>query len=330
MVAIGVVGRFGVTPAGAATHLRLPSTKGGCRTSTPTPGQATAVPLAVSREKGAVIALVSLCIDGKGPFPFVLDSGSSSSSVDSQVVRALHLPAAGKTTKESGASCTTTTRPVKLASWSIGSMALQGQTVESSTIPNFGLHKAPAGLLGSDVLSRFGAVRIDYQGQKLLLPGSEGPAAAGEHVVKGAGSATLTPTDLLPGYPAPTTVPMSVVYAHHQVLAIVAVQFASARLAFMVDTGSSNSAVSTKAAATLKLAALKKSAKVSGVGCEATAGQVKSGAWSLSGTQLQKQTLLSIKLPVVSSAGLAGLLGSDQLSHFGSVVLDYAGGRLLL
>jgi predicted aspartyl protease len=329
VVASGFVAASASAPSGASAKLHLPSTKAGCRTTAPVSGQAASVPLAVSRAKGQVLALVSVCIDGKGPFPLVLDSGATSSSVDAQVVKALHLPSAGKATKESGASCTVVTRPVKITSWSLGSIALQGQTVESSTIPNFGLHQAPAGLLGSDVLSRFGAVRIDYKDQKLIFPGPEGPTVSGNHVVAAGSSATPTPSNLLAGYPAPTTVPMGVVYAAHQALALVPIEFSGAgKLAFIIDTGASGSAVSTKAASTLKLTTLKKRAQVSGVGCQASATRVKSGPWSLSGTPLHAQALISIKLPTTSSEGISGLLGSDQLSHFGSVVIDYAGGRL--
>jgi len=123
---------------------------------------------------------------------------------------------------------------------------------------------------------------------------------------------------------------MAVVYAAHQVLALVPIQFSSSgKFVFIIDTGSSGSAVATKAASTLKLAKLKKGTQVSGVGCQASAARVKSGPWSLSGTPLQAQTLISIKLPTTSNEGISGLLGSDQLSRFGSVVIDYAGGRLL-
>ena len=330
IVATGFVAATGSVPSGASTKLHLPSAEAGCHTTAPISGHSTSVPLAVSRANGQVIALVSVCIDGRGPFPLVLDSGATSSSVDAQVVQTLHLPSVGKSAKESGASCTTSTQPVQVTSWSVGSIALQGQTVESSTIPNFGLHKAPAGLLGSDVLSRFGAVRIDYKDQKLILPGPEGPTVSGNHVVAGS-STTLTPSDLLAGFPASITVPMAVVYAAHQVLALVPVEFSSTvKLAFIIDTGSSESAVSTKAASTLKLAKLKMRNQVSGVGCQTGAARVKSGPWSLSGTPLQAQTLISIRLPTTSNEGISGLLGSDQLSHFGSVVIDYAGGRLLI
>jgi predicted aspartyl protease len=330
LVGTGLLTVCGPLPSGASAHLHLPATKAGCSTTAPISGQAVSVPLAVTRAKGQVIALVSVCIDGKGPFPLVLDSGATSSTVDAQVVHALHLPSAGKSTKASGASCTTTTKPVTVKKWSIGSVALQGQRIESTTIPNFGLHKAPAGLLGSDVLSRFGAVRIDYKDEKLILPGAEDPAISGEHVVAGA-SPPPTPSDLVAGYPALTTVSMDVVYAQHQVVALVPVQFSSAKkFVFIIDTGASSSAVSTTAASTLRLAKLKTRTEVSGVGCEASAAQVKSGRWSLSGVSLQEQTLTSITLPTTSSEGVSGLLGSNQLSHFGSVVLDYAGGRLLI
>jgi predicted aspartyl protease len=315
------------SPASGSSHLNLPSNAGGCQTSAPINGQAVSVPLAVSKSKNQVVALVSVCINGRGPFPLVLDSGATSSALDSQVVHTLGLPSAGKASKASGISCTTTSQPVKVTDWSIGSMALQGQTVGSSTIPNFGLHKAPAGLLGSDVLSRFGALRIDYQQQKLVLPGPEGPVPSGRHVVRGP-STTPTPADILTGYPTQTAVPLAVASIDDQVIALTPVQFSSpVNFTFMVDTGASGSAVSTEAASSLKLPTLKKRQHVSGAACQTSVALVRSGKWSMSGTPLLSETLTSVKLPTTS---IDGLIGSDQLSRFGSVVIDYAGGRLLI
>jgi hypothetical protein len=74
------------------------------------------------------------------------------------------------------------------------------------------------------------------------------------------------------------------------------------------------------------VATLKQRTKVSGVGCQAKATPVKSGTWSLSGTRLKAQTLVSIKLPATSGAGLSGLLGSDEPSHFGASLIDHASG----
>lgn len=328
-VAIMVTSLFALAPpSGAATPLTLPPTTGGCQTAAPVSGQAVSVPLAVSRSKGQVIALVSVCINGRGPFPMVVDSGATSSELDSQVVRTLGLASAGKATKASGVSCTTTSRPVKITNWSIGSIALQGQTVGSNAIPKFGLHKAPVGLLGSDVLSRFGAIRIDYQQQKLVLPGPEGPVANGLHVVPGP-SKTATPADLVAGYPAQTSIPIAVASGGHQVIAITPVQFHSpVKYAFMIDTGASGSAISNEAASSLKLPTLKRRVQVSGAACQQSTALVRSGTWSMSGTPLHAETLTSIKLPHANN--IFGLIGSDELSRFGSIVIDYAGGRLLV
>jgi hypothetical protein len=78
------------------------------------------------------------------------------------------------------------------------------------------------------------------------------------------------------------------------------------------------------------LTKLPKPTKVSGAACTATDEQVKSGKWKLSTTPLRPQTLPAVKLPGLSLEGVEGILGSDQLSSFGSVVIDYAAGRLLI
>jgi hypothetical protein len=93
----------------------------------------------------------------------------------------------------------------------------------------------------------------------------------------------------------------------------------------LVDTGSFNSEVSTNVAAALKLATLKKRTKVSGVGCQAKAAQVKTRTWSLSGAHCRPK-----RSPVSNSPRVSDLPGSDQLSHFESIVIDYASGKLLI
>jgi hypothetical protein len=109
------------------------------------------------------------------------------------------------------------------------------------------------------------------------------------------------------------------------------VQFASfPKGIFILDTGSSSSAVASLTASALKLTKVPKKLKVSGVACQVNAPEYKSGKWSLGGTPLRPQALVSLKLPGISIAGVEGLLGSNQLSFFGSIVIDYAGGRLLI
>ncbi len=220
---------------------------------------------------------------------------------------------------------TTTTHPVRVTDWSIGSIALQGQTVGSSAIPHFGLYQAPAGLLGSDVLSRFGALRIDYQQQKLVLPGPKARSLLGSTSFGGLRDAH--PSRSAGRVSGGDRTPAGCGYIAHQVIAVTPVQFSSPVIfTFVVDTGSSGSAISTEAASSLKLPRGRKRQEITGATCQTSVALVRSGKWSMSGTPLLSETLTSAKLP---SSGIYGLIGSNQLSRFGSIVIDYAGGDFL-
>ena len=53
----------------------------------PQPGPASVVPVRVVR--AAIVA--NVCIDGEGPFPFLVDTGGATSLVDSSLAARLHL-----------------------------------------------------------------------------------------------------------------------------------------------------------------------------------------------------------------------------------------------
>ena len=57
-------------------------------------------------------------------------------------------------------------------------MPLSSQQLTAATLPQMGGKGEPVGLLGSDVLSRFGAIRIDFGAGTLVLPGPEGAPLA--------------------------------------------------------------------------------------------------------------------------------------------------------
>ena len=104
----------------------------------------------------------------------------------------------------------------------------------------------PDGLLGSDVLSRFGAVRIDFDAGALVLPGPEGAPLAQSSPYTGPKGPP--PAALMQGESG-TTVPLTVTPAPGDVSLNVAVRFAGGpRRDFVVDTGSSQSVVSSSVA----------------------------------------------------------------------------------
>ena len=63
---------------------------------------------------------------------------------------------------------------MKVDSWSVDGLPLTPQSLSADTEPGMGGKGEPVGLLGNDVLSRFGAVRIDFDPGALVLPGPEG------------------------------------------------------------------------------------------------------------------------------------------------------------
>jgi hypothetical protein len=184
--------------------------------------------------------------------------------------------------------------------------------------------------LGSDVLSRFGAVRVDFKAQTLTFGGPEGPAKSGNPADVHGPTGPLPPAVLTQGHVG-TTVPLTVVLTPGDVSLNVRLQFAGGRArTFTVDTGSSQSVVSTALAATAHLRHTDLAQRQTTVCSNITTPLVRSGPWSIPGVTLHPQFLGSANFGVIGADGTAGLLGSDQLKRFGWVIFDYAGGRLIL
>jgi predicted aspartyl protease len=100
-------------------------------------------------------------------FPFLIDTGSSKTLVDVALARKLHLKTVGRPIKVTGVGCSETARKVRISRWSIGGQPLPRIVATSSVIAGANGHAF--GLLGSDVLSRFGAIAIDYAHGVLTL-----------------------------------------------------------------------------------------------------------------------------------------------------------------
>jgi predicted aspartyl protease len=149
--ALVVVVATGGLPALAAPRARTAST----------------APLDIIRAKdGEVLALARVIVHGRA-FPFLIDTGSSKSLVDVALARQLHLKTVGKPIKVAGVGCTSSARKVRLANWSIGGQPLPSIVATSTVVAGADGHAL--GLLGSDVLSRFGAIGIDYAHGVLTL-----------------------------------------------------------------------------------------------------------------------------------------------------------------
>jgi Aspartyl protease len=337
-LAVGVVAYLVIAapPAPGRTHVRvepevnfaLPPPTTDCAAA-PTPASAgTRVPVTVSTVAGQVAATVNVCIGGRGPFPFVLDSGAGQSTIDARLAGRLHLTASGPVTQFEGVGCTGRSRPVRVADWSVAGVVLAAQQLSAATLPQVGGRHQPVGLLGSDVLSRFGAVRLDFRVGALVLGGPEGPPpAAGIPLV---GPVGPPPPAVLTGGGTGTTVPATVDTDQGDVSLAVPVRFLPGpRRSFVVDTGSSQSVVAFRVATVQRLGSTSLAQRQATVCSTITVPLVRSGRWSVPGRSLRPQLLDATDFGPIGF-GIDGLMGSDQLKHFGWVVFDYRGARLVL
>ena len=120
------------------------------------------------------LALVPVFIGGHGPFPFALDTGASRSLIAAFLAARLQLPDRGSGGMLQGVTGATSAKNFAVKSWRAGNVALPPSMIAAigSATPPVGatgtLH-GPMGLLGSDVLSRYGKIAIDYDKGLLVL-----------------------------------------------------------------------------------------------------------------------------------------------------------------
>lgn len=307
----------------------LPPTSWGCTLRTPAGNGSTTLPVTVSKIGSQVAILTNICIDGSDPLPFVIDTGASESNIDPRVAARLDLPTAGAEQKIEGVGCTGPGEQLRVDDWSWEGVPLTAQVVWGVSIPAMGGPGQPVGLLGSDVLSRFGAVRFDFAGGTVTVPGHEGPAQLTAHVVQGP-TATPTPQSLLSGTTT-GSVPAKVITGPGLAEVLTDVRVGGHRpMLWAVDTGSSQSVVARSAQRTLGLRPTNVWERQTTVCSTITVHLYRSGPWAVGAVPLVRGPIATVDLGPVGSAGFIGLLGSDQLAHFSWVVFDYAGGRLVL
>jgi hypothetical protein len=120
------------------------------------------VALKVVKHGKQVIALVPVTINGHGPYTFALDTGASQSLVDSAVAKELRVEKTGESHKVAGITNVTKVQTIEVEHWSVGKVRLPATTVVAANLPFGNADGGVQGLLGSDMLSAFDVVTIDY------------------------------------------------------------------------------------------------------------------------------------------------------------------------
>jgi predicted aspartyl protease len=125
------------------------------------------VPIKVVIHGRATAELVPVYIDGKGPFEFLLDTGSTVSSVSEGLASRLHLTKSGSTAKVHGVTGSSKVPQATVTRWKLGAAALAPDALSELNLAS--TSGGVAGLLGSDELRHFGSVTIDFTRHQLRL-----------------------------------------------------------------------------------------------------------------------------------------------------------------
>ncbi len=161
-----------------ALMLTLALTLAGCATPQITPpftgvsanGKSITVPARIRHgPDGSTLVIVDLTINGKGPYPFALDTGASLSLIDLQLAQRLGLPVAGSPEDITGVGGTQRVTPMSVSQWAMGAATLPARTITSASLSELRRSAGIVGLLGSDVLSAFNSVTIDYANSVIIV-----------------------------------------------------------------------------------------------------------------------------------------------------------------
>lgn len=111
---------------------------------------------------GTAMILVPVTIDGQGPYDFALDTGAGITLIDTQLADNLQLPVTGDSAQVAGVGGTQDVTPVHVDAWSAGAIALPSANIGRTGLTSFKQGSGVRGLLGSDILSSFGKITINY------------------------------------------------------------------------------------------------------------------------------------------------------------------------
>jgi hypothetical protein len=168
-IAAGCSGDEGAAPTTEPTATTPTETNSVSATTTVTEERLRSVDMRVVSGPGGVFAFLEVYIRGRGPFAFTVDTGASHSVIDFDVVRKLRLETIGDPVTITGIACRGEAGRLSMDKWRADRIRLPAGEIQTIDMPEVGGGIEIDGLLGSDVLSTFGAITVDYEGERLLL-----------------------------------------------------------------------------------------------------------------------------------------------------------------
>ncbi|MGZ4196551.1 MAG: aspartyl protease family protein [Solirubrobacteraceae bacterium] len=300
-IALLVTGVAGV-PLGGCGGGGTPTAKGSTSVGS------VSVPLIEYHQGNSVSAFVGLTLGGH-LYYFLVDMGAERTIIDAPVAKKLGLRDDGAPREFSPFGCSVRVQPVSLRNWGLGKVPLPAITAFTHKLltPRAFSRLPFEGLLGSDLLSRFGTVAIDFAHRRLTLRGKP-------------------PTD-------GRAVPITILRRTGSVLATTQVDFDNHSARFVIDTGAQISVIDSTAAARLRLASAGLRQSGAGAVCRVAVTPVFARHWSIAGLRVPKAAIG--RVPVVLpkkylNARIVGIVGTSTLARRGTLTIDFAHSRMIL
>lgn len=135
-----------------------------------TPAHGITVPAEIRHgDQGSTLVVVQVLIHGKGPYPMALDTGASLTLIDRTLADKVGLKVVGSPEEITGVGGAQRVTPVSISQWSLGQAQLPAMTITTAPLTDLKSSAQVDGLLGSDVLDRYGAITIDYTDSQVTL-----------------------------------------------------------------------------------------------------------------------------------------------------------------
>jgi len=133
------------------------------------------------RVVGGRLLIVGVTVNGTGPFPFLLDTGATSTMVDEELADGLGLPHMGPVAHES--SVASRSSELVRGTVTLGGVRLDGGLIRDRLDALQNLQPVPRGVVGQDLL-RLGNWWLDYRGSSLVedADGAFGGSDLGERL----------------------------------------------------------------------------------------------------------------------------------------------------
>ena len=126
-------------------------------------------PLHVVRSPDGEVAAIAIVTVRDRKVPFIVDTGAASSVIDLKAAEKLGFRPIGKAHQVRGVGGKSRALPILIDRWSLGPVPLPKLRIETANLSKQTKSGAPIGLLGSDVLSRFKSITLDFGREQLQL-----------------------------------------------------------------------------------------------------------------------------------------------------------------